>query len=110
MVVGVAIENVAGSLHVIRRGKLDVDTVLLEEIGCFQSSCIRELAIIGPSRVKIGFRLGTLLKPTEDDDLALSDLESAHVEQSFGKAKLEQLPTILSFREAFDTGTRHQLA
>lgn len=92
------------------QGEVDEDSVLLEEVGRLQASGLGELAIVRTSRVEIGGCLGSLLEPTKDDNLVSGNLEGTHVKEAFWKAKLEQLPAVLTFRKSFNTATWKQLA
>ena len=106
MIVGVTIEDkllrrsVTGGKRSIggAQGEVDEDSVLLEEVGCLQAPSLCELAIIRAGRVEIGSCLGSLLESSKDDDLVSGDLEGTHVKEAFWKAKLEQLPAVLTFR------------
>ena len=49
--------------------QLDVDTVLLEEVGSLQTARFPEVAVVRIDGVNKRVTLGPLLEATEDDDL-----------------------------------------
>ena len=109
VVVGVAVEDDPVVVRLIRH-QLDVDSVLLEEISSFESACLAELSIVGPRSVEIGIFLGTLLEAAKDEDVSAGDLERAHIKLSLRKFQVEELPAVLTLREAFNAGAWLQLA
>ena len=88
MIVRVAVEDVLVVVGTLCH-KFDKDTVLLEEISCFEAACLSELAVIRARGVQIGVLLGSLLKAAKYYDLIARDLEGSHVKHGLGHAKIE---------------------
>ena len=99
-----AVENEAVVLDAVSH-QFDEHTILFEEVSCFKTVSLSELAVIRPSCVNVGFLFGPLLEASKYDQFTLSNLKSTHVKLSFWQLQLEELPAVLTLRKSFNAGT-----